>query len=87
MRMTDFYLSQESAKMKTPEAARLIELCGNDGDLSKVIKENHDLIPGLTEYVEWRDKGSKNTCSNSEVSPFGHSLVASLKNFTFPTQS
>lgn len=61
-----------------PEASKIAELVGHDGDnLGQVLKENPELVEGLSEYVVWRDKVNGDICEK-QASPQTDHQIANL---------
>jgi len=49
------------------------------GDVSKTIQENPALIPGLTEYTQWRQREGERISSSDEQSSAAHPIKAIVK--------
>lgn len=63
----------------SPAAKKLVELCGHEGRVSEALKTNPDLVAGLDEYLEWRDRENMNISEQGKVPAIGHSMKDVIK--------
>lgn len=80
-------MHQSCEQEHSPAGQRLISLCGGDGDVARVLKENPELIDGLDQYVKWRDKYQQAIASQTMCAKSGHELMRLADSIALPPLS
>lgn len=70
----------------SPEARKIVELLGGEGaaigeksDMASVIGAHPELLPGLNEYMRWRDDQMRAIEKQETVPPVAHGVSETLK--------